>query len=110
MKRREPSLLQNGILLAGIFIDPKARPSLSTTQLAQAKKAFLKLAVKLETIRHSTPAPAPQIPFPDTGSDDETQLDEDAGCSYSQYLNYIAEERVKNLKPTLLRWNLLKMQ
>ena len=47
MKRRERELITNNILLAGIFVDPKARPLLTNEQVCLAEQELCSIAAKL---------------------------------------------------------------
>ena len=53
MKKRESKLLDNDVLLAGIFVDPKSRVLLTSSEKVRAKATLLQIAVRMRKLEKS---------------------------------------------------------
>ena len=53
MKKRESKLLDNDVLLAGIFVDPKSRVLLTNGEKVRAKATLLQIAVRMRKLEKS---------------------------------------------------------
>ena len=90
MKRREHSLLENRYILAGIYIDPKAKPLLDESQIHLAKDAFVNLAVKVEASRN--------VEEPERRPVTETNSPPPTCSSFEERIHQVAEQRISALR------------
>lgn len=106
MKLGETDLFfNNDIMLCGIYIDPKARPLLDTTQLTVARSAFVKLAGDIEENVYDDAIKAANS---NTTPQSDISLLDGKALSFEMKLDLIAEHRIqllqknKELNPTEL--------
>ena len=97
MKKRESTLFNNDVLLAGILIDPKARALLEDEELRRARTSFVKIATKIHSKQqnsndHDTP---PQPPV--NCSYDEFNETNSMGASFEDRLNHITVQRLEQM-------------
>ena len=98
MLRREATLLDNDVLMAAVYVDPKYRVMLTEAQTARAKEALYEVAVRINGVADREDVPTA---IQDTASSSSNNEDEEAETSFEKHLDVQEKSKRRRVEPAV---------